>query len=145
MAQTSMENLRYGYLFIKAKDPEDTKTLKKIAKELKSATGIEPTLAYQKEADTENVKQIINYVFMVTIAIMMFLSFFSLSASMSANLYDQSKEIGILRSIGLTRIRIKLLYFYEALVLVFASSLLGIFVGTFVAYTMKLQMDLFLQ
>lgn len=78
---------------------------------------------------------------MVTIAIMMFLSFFSLSASMSANLYDQAKEIGILRAMGITRIRITLLYFYEALVLVFAACLLGILIGTIVGYTMMLQMN----
>lgn len=75
---------------------------------------------------------------------MMFLCFFSLSASMSANLYDQTKEIGILRSIGITKTKIKLLYFYEALILVFASSLLGILIGVFVGWTFKLQMDLFL-
>jgi len=85
-----------------------------------------------------------NYVFMVAIAIMMFLSFFSLSASMSANLYDQTKEIGVLRAIGVTKLRITLLYFYEALILVFSASLLGITIGTVVGYTMKLQMDLFL-
>ena len=78
------------------------------------------------------------------IAIMMFLCFFSLSASMSANLYDQTKEIGVLRAIGITRIRITLLYFYEALILVFSASFLGIIIGVFVGWTMKLQMDLFL-
>jgi ABC-type antimicrobial peptide transport system permease subunit len=81
---------------------------------------------------------------MVTIAIMMFLCFFSLSASMSANLYEQTKEIGILRSMGVTKVRITLLYFYEALILVFSSSFLGIIIGVFVGWTMKLQMDLFL-
>ena len=50
----------------------------------------------------------------------------------------------MLRSIGVTKVRITLLYFYEALILVFAASFLGILIGTFVAYTMKLQMDLFL-
>ena len=86
----------------------------------------------------------IDYVFTVIIAIMMFLCFFSLSASMSANLYDQTKEIGILRSIGITKNRIKLLYFYEALILVFASSCLGVLIGVAVGWTFKLQMDLFL-
>lgn len=69
---------------------------------------------------------------------MMFLSFFSLSASMSANLYDQTKEIGVLRAMGVTRIRITLMYFYEALILVFAACFLGILIGTTVAYTMML-------
>lgn len=70
---------------------------------------------------------------------MLFLCFFALSTNMSANLYNQSKEIGVLRSIGVTRCRIKCLFFYEAFVLVFASCMLGIFIGAFIGYTMKLQ------
>lgn len=89
-------------------------------------------------------KHIIDLVFSVIIAIMMFLCFFSLSASMTANLYEQSKEIGVLRSMGVTKTRIKLLYFYEALILVFAASLVGILIGTFVGWSLMLQMDLFL-
>jgi len=39
---------------------------------------------------------------------------------------------------GVTRIRITLLYFYEALVLVITACFLGILIGTAVAYTMML-------
>ena len=63
---------------------------------------------------------------------------------MSANLYNQSKEIGVLRSMGVTCYRIKLLYFYEALILVFSASMLGILIGTFVGWSLMLQMDLLL-
>jgi len=57
---------------------------------------------------------------------------------MSANLMDQTKEIGILRSMGFTKNRIKILYFYEAFVLVIASCLLGVLIGIIVGYTMVL-------
>ena len=66
----------------------------------------------------------------------MFLCFFALSANMSANLYEQTKEIGVLRSIGFTKCRIKMLYFYEAMVLVMASCVTGIMIGMVVGYTM---------
>ncbi len=58
---------------------------------------------------------------------------------MTANLYEQAKEIGVMRSVGLTKNRIKLLYFYEAFVLVFASCLLGILVGCVMGVTVCLQ------
>ena len=45
---------------------------------------------------------------------------------------------------GVTKVRITLLYFYEALILVLSASLLGTMIGVFVGYTMKLQMDLLL-
>ena len=125
-------------------NPDDHTLIHKISKELKTATGAAPELLYESQASTADVRTIIDLVFMVTIAIMMFLSFFSLSASMSANLYDQTKEIGVLRAMGVTKMRIKLLYFYEALVLVFAACMLGILIGTIVAFTMMLQMDMFL-
>ena len=58
---------------------------------------------------------------------------------MSANLLDQSKELGILRAMGFTKFRIELLYFYEAFILVMASCLLGVMIGTIVGFTMVLQ------
>ena len=57
---------------------------------------------------------------------------------MSANLYEQKKEVAVLRSMGFTKLRVKLLYFYEALILVVTASLLGVLIGTLVGYTMLL-------
>lgn len=62
---------------------------------------------------------------------------------MSANLYDQKKEIGVLRALGFTQLRIVMLYSYEAFILVMASSILGMFVGTIAAFTMVLQFSSF--
>jgi ABC-type antimicrobial peptide transport system permease subunit len=58
---------------------------------------------------------------------------------MTANLFEQSKEIAVLRSIGFTGFRISTLYFYEALLLVFASCLLGVMIGVLVGFTMVVQ------
>ena len=68
----------------------------------------------------------------------MFLCFFSLMASMTANLFSQTKEIGVLRAIGITSYRIKLMYFYEALILVLSSCFLGVIIGMTVGYTMAI-------
>jgi ABC-type antimicrobial peptide transport system permease subunit len=92
----------------------------------------------------ELIVKIINIIFDGIIAITMFLCFFALSANMSANLFEQSKEIGILRAIGLKKNRIKCLYFYEAIVLIMASCLLGIMIGITVGYTMVEQQSMIL-
>ena len=73
----------------------------------------------------------------------MILCLFSLTSSMSANLMDQTKEIGVLRAMGFTKIRIKLLYFYEAFILVIVSCSLGVMIGTIVGFTMVLQQAVF--
>ena len=75
----------------------------------------------------------------------MFLCFFSLCAAMSANLYEQKKEVGVLRAMGFTKYRVRMLYFYEALILVMSSCILGVLIGTIVGYTMLAQFNLFLQ
>ena len=93
---------------------------------------------------TANAQNLLELIFYFIIAIMMFLCFFALQGSMSANMYEQTKEIGILRSIGFTRYRIYLLYFYEAFLLVCASCVIGIAIGVIVGVTMVMQQDLFL-
>ena len=50
----------------------------------------------------------------------------------------------MLRAIGITKIRIKLLYFYEAMILVISSCILGVLIGVMVGYTMSLQQNLVL-
>ena len=96
-----------------------------------------------KDKDTDKDKDnktemLINQVFNVLVCIVMFLSFFALSASMSSNINSQKKEVGVLRAMGMTKYRIRLLYFYEALILVISSSLLGMFIGCTIGWTMLL-------
>ena len=52
---------------------------------------------------TEVVQLILDIIFNVIIVITMVLCLFSLASSMSANLLDQTKEIGVLRAMGFTR------------------------------------------
>ena len=73
----------------------------------------------------------------------MFLCFFSLTSSMTANLFESAKEIGVLRAIGFTKNRIYFLYSYEAFILVLASSMQGILIGIFVGWTMTVQQQIF--
>ena len=129
------------------KDSNDHVLIDKIGKALNEVlgAGVSIKLTYQQVSSGGDITHIVNIIFYLTIAIMMFLCFFSLTASMSANLYEQSKEIGVLRSMGVTKGRIRILYFYEALILVIASCLLGIFIGTTVGFTMALQTSLFLK
>ena len=83
--------------------------------------------------------KLLNEIFYVIIWITMFLCLFALSDNMSANINTQTKEIACLRAMGFSKWRIRLLYFYEALILVLASCILGIFTGMSVGYTVSLQ------
>eukprot|EP00762_Andalucia_godoyi_P001611 ANDGO_00311.mRNA.1 hypothetical protein DICPUDRAFT_56279 len=88
---------------------------------------------------------ILQIFFSFTILIAMTMCFFSLTSSMFTNIYEQSKEIGVLRAIGTKRHFVIRLYVYEAFVLVVAASFLGIMIGVVVSYTMVIQRALFTQ
>ena len=92
-----------------------------------------------EQTDTlDEVDAIVSLLFDIVIVITMFLCFFSLSSSMSANLLEQAKEIGVLRAIGFRKIRIILLYVYEAFILVVTSALMGVFIGVGVGWSMTI-------
>eukprot|EP00727_Mastigamoeba_balamuthi_P014759 m51a1_g9909 hypothetical protein (1044) ;mRNA; r:99120-103292 len=89
--------------------------------------------------------KITNYFFIFTTIIAMTTSFFSLAASMLANVYEQTKEIGVLRALGVTKNWMYRVYMYEAFVVVFGASLLGLLIGTAVGWTITIQRVLFTQ
>lgn len=62
----------------------------------------------------------------------MCLCFFSLSQSMSSNIFDQSKEISLLLSIGMQKATLIRVYLYEAVILVVTNALIGFSIGTLI-------------
>ena len=142
MDAPSTDDLVLLRVLIKMKDPSNHDLIDELVLKLTEAID-DPSVdvfdQYSIEETNHKAIKLLDLVFYIVIGIMMFLCFFSLQAAMSANLYEQSKEIGVLRSIGFTSYRICTLYFYEALLLVFASCLLGIMIGVLVGFTMVLQ------
>ena len=141
-----MNNTRFEKIMVKLHQPLNATSQKKIKKDFKESIEDPDRKKMLKfydfledEGDNKDINWALDVIFSVVIAVTMFLCFFSLCASMSANLMDQSKEIGILRAMGFTKRRIKVLYFYEAFILVSASCLLGVMIGTIVGFTMVLQ------
>ena len=82
---------------------------------------------------------VMGIIFSIATYIAMFLCLFSLIASMLTNIYEQSKEISVLRSIGLTKTSILKIYTYESFILVMSSSILGIGIGVVLSGTMLAQ------
>lgn len=95
---------------------------------------VDGNLEEDKPTSMEKITRMMNITFDSIIIVIMFLCFFALSANMSANLYDQAKEIGVMRAMGLKKVRVMLLFFYEALIVVLASSILGVMIGLIVGY-----------
>jgi len=151
LADVNMDDIYYGNLLIKLKDPTDLVTSGEIQDDLVRALtvdwwGFTAYFIRDKYKDLEKARELqslLDMIFNGTIAVMMFLCFFSLSASMSANLYEQQKEIGIMRAIGVTKWMISRIYFYEAFILVVAASFSGMFTGIVIGLTMMAQSEVF--
>jgi ABC-type antimicrobial peptide transport system permease subunit len=73
----------------------------------------------------------------------MFLCYFALSSATTANMMEQTKEIGVLRAIGMKKSRVYILYLYETFIMIFTGCITGILVGTTIGWTMMLQRVLF--
>lgn len=80
-----------------------------------------------------------------TTSIALLVSFFSLTSSMFTNIHEQGKEIGLLRAVGVTRPWIAAVYSLEATVLVLSAGVLGVCIGSAVAFTVTAQRSLFTQ
>ena len=88
---------------------------------------------------------LLTYFFAFVILIAMVISSFSLVSSMYTNIYEQTKEIGILRAIGIQKSWVKRVYIWEGFIVVLGSSVFGIMIGGVIGYTMVVQRILFTQ
>ena len=92
MIDMSIEETAAQWLWINVNDPDDHATIDTIYNVFKEEFGTSSTFvldkAYEEREKTDQVLNILNNIFAIAIGIMMFLCFFSLTASMSANLYD---------------------------------------------------------
>jgi len=86
-----------------------------------------------------------NFFFTFTTIVAMLISFFSLLSSMFTNIYEQTKEIAVLRALGVPKWWMIRIYVHEAFILVFSSSMLGLLIGMTVSYSMTSQQILFTQ
>ena len=90
MTNTTVEELNMKYVVINMKDPSDHVTIDALVADLTAAVGDNGSVesAYGSGGDTSKIKKILNKVFYGLVSVTMFLCFFSLCASMSANLYE---------------------------------------------------------
>ena len=137
----------YGSFIIKAKndDEDHYETLFNALNSISSDSKVEFKVwnYYDNAEDVNSTMGMLDVVFYVIIIMFMLLFVFSLVSSMTANVFDQAKELAVMRSIGMTKGRVAILYLYEAFVLVLSSCLIGSIIGILVGFTLCLQRGLY--
>ncbi len=93
---------------------------------------------------TQNSVSLVNVFFLILGSIGLLLSFFILWLSFLSNIRSSSWELGVLRSIGLSKVESAMIYIYEALALVFSCIFLGTAIGLMTAFMIIAQFNLFL-
>ena len=90
-----------------------------------------PFYAWKQGAEEhfERKAAAMDQIFNVITLVSMGLCFFSLSSTMTANIYDQTNEISVMRAFGCTKYFLLKIFIYESLILVISSSLIGFFIG----------------
>lgn len=83
--------------------------------------------------------------FYVVAVVCLVLCFFAVWLSFAANIRENSREVGILRSLGLTKPNVRLLVAAEALSVVSAAFLSGSVIGMAISVSLSLQFNLFTQ
>lgn len=92
----------------------------------------------------DTVSGIILNVYSIVTVVVLFFCFFNLVASMTINIFDQKKEIAIIRSLGLKKKELFYIYISESCILILSASLIGTIIGSTIAYTMGLLWQMFM-
>ncbi|KAL4504054.1 hypothetical protein ABPG72_022684 [Tetrahymena utriculariae] len=144
----SLINKKYNQIYDRMLIDADLEHENVIKSKLGVASNYQLRYVWSFRSSSEELEQnikLINYSFSALGGLVMLLCFFSLISSMTANIYDQSKEIGIMRAMGLSKLKLSLIYIYESFVLVFSSCIIGTIVGIIIGYSMSMQRQLFTQ
>lgn len=148
-AYRSIQSLPLGTFYIRIDNPTDDE-LDSIKDDLKKLIDNSPySLSihdYRKNLDIiDQVDSAMQFFFGFTVVVAMAISFFSLVSSMYTNVYEQAKEIGILRALGIPYGWMQRIYVYEAFTLVLSASIMGMCIGVGVGWTVAIQRVLFTQ
>ena len=93
----------------------------------------------------DSVTDIFNLFTAIIASISLFIAFFLLLISMTANVNEASWEFGVLRSMGLTQTEGMRIYMYEAYVVVITAAILGVSVGFVTASAVAIQFYSFIE
>lgn len=102
-----VSELPYERIIIKLKDTGRREDESRVYDEIKNAMSPQNFNGLQFESvhrdHIAKADTVVSNFFDIIIITTLFLSFFSLSSTMSSNLYEQAKEIGVLRAVGLEK------------------------------------------
>ena len=138
----------YRYLpifsvLIKTSPDLDEKKIKELINKFHSIYYFNVWTYHSEKINLDRIEGIINVIFNSVSLVVLIFCFFNLGASITINILEQTKEISILRALGITCNCVIMIYIFECFILIFSSSIIGLIIGTFISWTMILQRIIF--
>ena len=136
----SMEYMPMSTMYIKTSSATTSADTKRIMADLsrlvmyETPYSLDDVLVGLKDADGT-----LAMIFQIVTIAAMAVAFFSLNSSMVTNIFEQKKEIGVLRALGLQKSGIFRLFIYEAFFLIMSAACLGTLIGVVVGWSMAAQ------
>jgi ABC-type lipoprotein release transport system permease subunit len=135
--------LNYSRILIKVPNQADELALKDQFTAVSYDYGFSIFYFEQFKKRFASTNSIMDLIFVVMTILCLSLSLFSLISTMSANIVEQSKELAILRCVGLSKFAISRVFMYESVVVILTGAFIGLVVGVSLGWTMVAQNSLF--
>lgn len=91
-----------------------------------------------------NTEKMLDIIFNGTTFLVLVICFFNLTASMSSKISASRTQLGILRCLGMSKVRTALIFLYDSFLVVFCASVIGLIAGGFLAALLIMQRTLFM-
>ena len=130
---------------IKTKSPITEKEIGEISDIIKyyGPANIDIWLFASLNSRLRMISNIVFLIFYIISSVVLIFCLFNLTASMTINIFEQKKEIAIMRSLGMKRRHLIFIFIAEAFILILTASIIGTIVGSIIAFTMALQFGVF--
>jgi len=143
----SMKDIRMDRLYVEVYDNAPATQVAQFKAEFKRFLSVNFFMglrdAVEELQPVEIGSTVMGFFFNFTAVIALFMCFFSLVSNMWTNIYEQAKEIGVLRAMGMRRFSIVRVYIYESFILILTAAVAGFAIGLLMSYTMTIQRVLF--
>jgi putative ABC transport system permease protein len=81
-----------------------------------------------KEAQEEQVNQLLNLIYAL-LALAVIVSLFGIANTLALSIHERTRELGMVRAIGMSRRQVRTMIRYEAVITALIGALLGIVLG----------------
>ncbi|MER7245653.1 FtsX-like permease family protein [Kribbella sp. NPDC000426] len=98
------------------------------------------TIEQFKKSQTDNVKSLLNVLY-VLLALSVLVSLFGIVNTLVLTVFERTRELGMLRAIGLTRGQVKRMIRQESVITALIGAVIGILVGLLLAWLLAARLD----